>query len=185
MDLLRLREATTPEHEAVEAKMPVMRADLSRGEYADVLACFSPLIAGWEQWAAEHVPAPYAGLVRNRKRAPLLVSDLAALGRTTPPPVFPADDAFLTPAGFLGAMYVVEGSTLGGQHIARHVEPLLGLNPEHGTAYFRGYGEETGARWREFKEVMAAVPDELTDEVIAAAKRMFNIFGDAMTGLHA
>ena len=51
---------------------------------------------------------------------------------------------------FLGRMYVMEGSTLGGQYIARHVEETLGLSSGEGNSYFRGYGEATGERWREF-----------------------------------
>ena len=49
------------------------------------------------------------------------------------------DDATL-----LGAMYVMEGSTLGGQLIARHVELVLGLTAGQGNAHFRGHNERTG-----------------------------------------
>ena len=81
---------------------------------------------------------------------------------------------------FLGRMYVMEGSTLGGQYIARHVEETLGIRPGEGNSYFRGYGDATGERWREFREVLKALPDTETDTVIASAREMFAIFGEAM-----
>ncbi len=83
-------------------------------------------------------------------------------------------------AGFLGAWYVMEGSTLGGRFIARHVETVLGLEPGVGDAYFRGHGEATGGLWRETTALVAAMPDELSDVLIAAAKRTFIAFGAAV-----
>ena len=77
---------------------------------------------------------------------------------------------------FLGAMYVVEGSTLGGQYIAQHVEASLDLQPGEGDRFFRGYGQETMPKWREFQQVLLTVPEAQTEEVIAAAKEMFGIF---------
>jgi heme oxygenase len=45
---------------------------------------------------------------------------------------------------------VLEGATLGGQIITRHLQTHLGLTPESGTAFFHGYGPETGPRWKSF-----------------------------------
>ena len=77
----------------------------------------------------------------------------------------------------LGAMYVIEGSTLGGQLIGRHVERVLGLTAGQGNAYFRGHNERTGQLWKEFCDALRTkVPDRETDTVIAAAKTMFGVF---------
>ena len=80
-------------------------------------------------------------------------------------------------------MYVVEGSTLGGQYIAKHVERRFGFRGGSGNAYFRGYGERTGSMWRSFKDDLIALPEEDTDRVIAAARAMFGVFAAAMVGL--
>jgi len=53
MDLGLLRTATTPEHERVEALMPLMSKDLTRATYIRVLQHMYPLLAGWEAWANE------------------------------------------------------------------------------------------------------------------------------------
>jgi len=183
MDLSRLRAETRPEHEATEAQMPLMSPDLTRATYAAVLACLYPLLAGWEEWALANAPASAAALMTKRRRAALLAEDLTCLHEPIPAPaIFPADHipGIATEAGFFGAMYVVEGSTLGGQYIARHVEPLLGLRADCGTAYFRGYGDQTSVHWKEFQSALAALPDDSADEVIAAARAMFRVFGEAL-----
>lgn len=195
VDVDRLRRETRSEHEAVEALLPLMSPGLTRELYGHVLARMYRVLSGWESWASEHAPPRLASLIQERRRAPLLSADLTALG--TPGAAgeesfssaawalrFP--DAQLDPAAFeaafLGAMYVLEGSTLGGQYIARHVEEALGFTPGVGDAYFRGYGEQTGSMWQAFKRLLAEIPEEHTDQVIAAAKGMFAHFGAALQG---
>jgi heme oxygenase (biliverdin-IX-beta and delta-forming) len=77
-------------------------------------------------------------------------------------------------------MYVMEGSTLGGQYIARHVEKTLHFTPGQGNAYFRGYSERTGELWREFKSLLTALPETDSDTVIASAKATFAVFRDRL-----
>jgi heme oxygenase len=86
-------------------------------------------------------------------------------------------------AEFLGATYVMEGSRLGGQLIARHVEGQLALEPGQGDAYFLGFGEETGAKWKELIGMLEArVPEGEEERAIGAAKAMFALFGNWMRG---
>jgi heme oxygenase len=86
------------------------------------------------------------------------------------------------PASFFGTMYVMEGSTLGGQIIARHVEKVLHLRGGQGNSYFRGHGNRTGPLWKEFCAMLQLrIPDEQTDAVVISAKAMFSTFGSWMT----
>jgi heme oxygenase len=191
MNLERLRTETRAEHESTESVMPLMQADLSRPQYVNVLQRLYPVVKSWEQFAQAHTPADLVDTVQGRQRAGLIAQDLEMLGAAK------AGDAALFPAeaipglrqeeagyraSFLGAMYVMEGSTLGGQYIARHLEEVLGLTAGEGNAYFRGYGERTGEMWRAFKAVLAEVPEEQADSVIAAAKAMFGVFREGMAG---
>ncbi len=73
----------------------------------------------------------------------------------------------------LGSMYVLEGSTLGGQYIARTVEQNLGLAPGEGDAYFRGYGDQTMVKWAEFRQVLETIPEEHSAIAIDAARVTF------------
>jgi heme oxygenase (biliverdin-IX-beta and delta-forming) len=190
MDLERLRAETRAEHESTESVMPLMQQELSREQYVAVLQRLHPVVGSWERWALAHAPADLTETVNGRQRAGLIARDLKSMGamafdeaREFPAAAIPGlmTDAASYRASFLGAMYVMEGSTLGGQYIARHLEEVLGLQAGEGDAYFRGYGEHTGEMWRSFKAVLADVPDTDTDSVIAAAKAMFGVFRAGMT----
>lgn len=81
-----------------------------------------------------------------------------------------------SPAAAFGAMYVVEGSTLGGSVIARHVERALGLRPETGCVYFRSYGSATGRMWKAFRTRLMAMSSPAVDDVIVgSAQRTFGV----------
>ncbi len=74
-------------------------------------------------------------------------------------------------------MYVLEGATLGGQFIARHVERALGLAGGRGYSFFRGYGEDTGRMWRSFREELGdRAPALEADEIVASACGTFDRF---------
>lgn len=193
MDPNELRERTRSEHGAVEACMPLMQETLTRELYVTVLRCLYSIVNDWETWAAQHVPTSLLPLLAARKRSPLLLEDLRFFGAHTdqqPSAVPDALDGLCSTgpsssagaANFLGAMYVIEGSTLGGQYIARHVEELLGLQPGEGDAYFRGYGDRTGSMWTEFKQHLLDIDDTEADRAVAAAKVMFGAFGDSLRG---
>ncbi len=187
-----LREQTRTEHEATEALMPLAGEGLTREVYLRTLGILFPLLASWEQWSAEAAPAELRGMLAARRRSHLLASDLREMGGV-PAAVLgerPVDWGGVVgastegPAGkaaFLGAMYVLEGSTLGGRYIARHVESILGIAPGVGDAYFQGHGEATGAMWREVTARIAEVPDAHAAVVIQAARRAFQAFGQALS----
>ena len=200
MDLRRLREETRPEHEATEAAMPLTEPGLTMKTYKDALRLLLPVLRSWENWAAANAPARVRPLLMARRRSQWLQADLLALGEAhTPVPgreIEPvrwvsalggrSPDPNLDPstaefeAAFLGALYVLEGSTLGGRLIARHAESALGLTPGLGDAYFRGHGDETGKLWRETTEIIAAVPERYDEFVIGTARRTFGLFGSVL-----
>lgn len=162
MDILQhLREATRPQHEAIEARVDVLRPDLSLTDYRWLLERFYGFYAPLEvellrsiQW--ERLGFPF----RERCKAYRLEADLRHLGAT------PTEIAGLARAtrlpdvaslpAALGCLYVIEGATLGGQLIARHVMPRFGLTPDAGAAFFTSYGAEVGPRWRALGEFLRA-----------------------------
>ena len=201
MDLQYLRSATRPEHEATEAAMPLLGPDLTREDYAAVLSCLLPVLSSWESWAGEHAPARLRSFLAARRRSHWIEQDLASLnaGRPSagelPVPIAwssvvlePGETESRCPArefeaGFLGALYVLEGSTLGGRFLAKQVEASLGLLPGQGNVYFQGHGAATGALWREVTTEIAAVPDSLSERLVRSARRTFAIFGRALEPL--
>ena len=49
-----------------------------------------------------------------------------------------------------GALYVLEGSTLGGRFISKKINETIGATPDAGAKFYNGYGSETGAYWKTF-----------------------------------
>ena len=118
------------------------------------------------RYAAFHIPAdimlaPWLSDLPDldfakRSRSALL----AVFVGDRPLPDFPA------PAGqaeALGMLYVLEGSTLGGQFITRALATRGVIDP--GLAFLDPYGDETGVRWRSF---LAVLVREVTDDGLIA-----------------
>lgn len=77
-----------------------------------------------------------------------------------------------------GAVYVIEGSTLGGQIISRELTQSLGLHRETGASFFSSYGEDTGRRWKEFLATLADQEKNKLDpqKVVQGARDTFGFF---------
>lgn len=171
-----LRAQTRSRHERLEElnELPCTPTD-----YLTQLATFYGFIAPWEAKLARALPA--ADPIRQgRAKAGWLEADLAYFGFD------PAQIAALPRAAelpstasrpeILGAAYVLEGSTLGGQFIAEHLERTLGLRDGEGYRYFRSYGPTVGAQWQAFRAVLLQASSPQTDDVVVhAACRTFDL----------
>jgi heme oxygenase len=76
----------------------------------------------------------------------------------------------------------MEGSTLGGQILTRHFAGQLGVRPDAGCRYFAAYGENTGAMWRAFGDLVAKRPPSENDDMLSAAIATFERLGDWLSG---
>lgn len=75
----------------------------------------------------------------------------------------------------LGALYVLEGSTLGGRIIAKMIGKNLG--DDQALSFFTCYGEETETMWCRFKELLKhPFSDSERKEVVSAAFETFKTF---------
>ncbi|WP_128915289.1 biliverdin-producing heme oxygenase [Granulicella sibirica] len=178
-----MREATAADHEAVEGAVPLMDAGLDRARYVAVLQRMHGVVKVWEEFALRAAPPSLLPMVVERQRLGLLEGDLLGLGADVPSGDGPVLPGWGSPGELLGAMYVMEGSRLGGQMIARHVEGLLGFSSGEGGAYFRGFGDRTGVMWKELVRVLDGVPPPQDEVVIRAAREMFAVFGGWMRGV--
>ncbi|HZP06486.1 MAG TPA: biliverdin-producing heme oxygenase [Terracidiphilus sp.] len=157
--------------------MPFMKPDLTREEYVACLQRLHGIVAAWDATAYEKAPSSMQNLLGPRRRGHLLAADLNWFGLTVEEKNRPSLPDLSDEALFFGALYVMEGSTLGGQLIARHVEEALGLEPGRGDRYFRGHGAKTGPMWKEICELLETrVLEEEGDRVIESARQMFRIF---------
>lgn len=174
--LPRLRLETRPYHDAVEANpfnQALSAGRVTAAETADFLARMYGFVEPYEAALRTHAPAfgPEWQLAQ-RYRAPLILEDLARLGYPAAPPLCPTMPPLHTRAQLLGAMYVLEGSTLGGQVIARQLA-AAGIE---GRTFFASRAERTGPLWKQFTQLLeAAVPAEDADAVVASAILTFQI----------
>jgi heme oxygenase len=84
------------------------------------------------------------------------------------------------PLGLLGALYVLEGATNGGQFLSRALAPSLGAAPgSPGTLSLDPHGPATRELWGQFRTSIDAIGlnRQERDQVIAAAGETF----DALT----
>jgi len=172
-----LRERTRAQHDRIEAALRWKTRASDRGRYGEWLARLHSFYARWEPAIAASLCAP--DFVDPRRKLPLLEQDLTALGVAPLPPAGAPPYPFVTPAEALGALYVLEGSTLGGLLIAAHVRRSLG----HAPAFHGGYGRSTAAMWRRFQaELDARVDSAMLDDSVAAADRTFADLRTHLTG---
>jgi heme oxygenase (biliverdin-IX-beta and delta-forming) len=173
-----LRSATHATHirlHGLAQFQAIAEGRLGRAPYADLLRSLHGYHAAIAQ-AAE------AGGLRHLSTSPhrcsLLEADLASLGSS------PAGERLTWTApsreALYGALYVAEGSALGGRLIARQLDYLFGDLAE-GRTFFRGAGN-TGARWRAFLDALAQDCDEAAmPRMIAGAEAGFALFERCVT----
>jgi heme oxygenase len=177
--LTELRTATAVEHEQVETTLGLMDHRLGRDRLVAVLArlhaFWTAAEAGLDAWA-RHWPADAETVAwSRRRRAHLFAADLRALGGEADAAALPELPAVEDTDQALGRLYVLEGSTLGGTVISRHLATLPTLGPGVRLGAFSPYGPETGAMWHAFRRVtrdrVAAGGD--AGRVVGAARATF------------
>ncbi|MET0352100.1 MAG: biliverdin-producing heme oxygenase [Rhizobacter sp.] len=166
--LTALRQATAPAHEAIDRQLQ-LDADMGLARYVRILQGFEAFLAAWEPDVAAVLPPEQRAWFSARSRLAFVRRDLAALAPgdgAVPAPVLPP---LPNRSAAFGAMYVLEGSALGGQVIARRVAERFGFDAERGAAYFHGFGDRTGGLWREFRERLEAEVDPVARADACAA----------------
>jgi heme oxygenase len=93
--------------------------------------------------------------------------------------------ALAAPVALIGALYVLEGSTLGAMVLKPRIATAYGLEGDAGLAYYSPYGHAVMPHWKAFKErVNTAVADPRDHGVILdAANETFRRIGDILAAL--
>ncbi|MBK7392751.1 MAG: biliverdin-producing heme oxygenase [Chloracidobacterium sp.] len=183
MILGKLKEATREQHENLESVVGVMDKLFKREDYERLLTKFYKFYSSIEPRVGQNDMQAEGFDFEVRRKTASLESDLKNLG------IFDDiksvagtwDDlpTLDTPAKAFGACYVMEGATLGGQIIMRHLKEHLDLTPDNGGSFFNSYGHEVGSKWKEFCGVITAFAERQGDDetIVEAARETFDSFG--------
>ncbi|WP_309570348.1 biliverdin-producing heme oxygenase [Deinococcus sp.] len=160
MILAQLKADTRELHDHAEAALNLLDPGLTRERYVEVLrglhALYTPLCEDIGLWLAGHAALDWPA--RRAVKVDALGADLRDLGaRPAAPravPTLPGE------AHAWGALYVLEGATLGGQLLRRHMAAQLNLGgldqKARGLAFFSSYGDQVGPRWKAFGAALTA-----------------------------
>ncbi len=166
----RLKTVTEAEHRRLEDGLDLLRPPLSRERFTWALGRFWGFHAVWEGALAERFDL--RPVLEGRSKLDHLRADLIALGLTPQsidalPLCRDAGTLAANRDRALGSLYVIEGSTLGGQMISRALAAADWL-PKQGLTYFTPYGPQAGAMWRRFQTVLQAASSPAADPAIEA-----------------
>jgi len=186
MFMKRLKEETRGYHDALEANpllSHMMSDQVSRAHYCGVLERFYgyylPLESALEQIGdIDDLELNF----NQRRKAIALASDLRALGyaqaKIEQLPCCEQLPALESLPAALGALYVTEGATLGGQLIRRHLKRKLSIDEDSGCAFFASYGDKVGPMWQDFRALVEryAGDHSAEDEIVAAVVETYATF---------
>ncbi len=139
--------------------MEITRRVCDRDSYRELLVQFYGFYAPLERRLVRAAAAKNEAMRGRLEKSHWLAEDLAQLGISdvSQLPQLRALPSLETPAHVLGTMYVLEGSTLGGRHIASLLNAgEAAVLPKR---FFTSYGSEVGAMWRSFCAALEQVTD--------------------------
>ena len=146
-----LKQQTAVEHLALEDLIvPQIKAIHSMSDYAQLLQLFYGFNKPVEVAIHQIIDSTILPDIDKRHKADLLLEDLNALGHIQPPSLCTDTPAINNIEDAFGALYVLEGSTLGGKSITQMLlKTNLGLQANQ-LQFFNAYGKETGPMWLSF-----------------------------------
>lgn len=172
----RIKSSTKEQHQELEKHVVYqLKAIQNNQDYAEVLKYFYSYFQALEQLMEKQLPASLTEYYSVRRNANHIAKDIELLGENVnvlPTPYLPnitnANEA-------IGALYVLEGSIMGGPYI---VKMLQKLGVDTGFTFFNGYGEESPKKWAEFTAIIneEVQSDDSIQEAITAAVNTFQNF---------
>lgn len=175
--LAALRQATGDLHRKVESLVPLLRADFDQVQFARWLNLMHPLYEVLDS-VIENQDLPSRIGWRYVRRSDLITRDLSLLTEfhfaPAPAPTYLYDRLGATHRA-LGALYVIEGSALGGQVLHKALAKRIPMVANHGSLFLAPHGLDTKARWGEFIECLGAHTDDESaiPDVIEGASMTF------------
>ncbi|QBQ40762.1 heme oxygenase [Sphingobacterium psychroaquaticum] len=176
-----IKDNTTAAHQKLEGTVVrQLKAIRSNTDYADVLKNFYVYFNTVEQAIAPFITPEVLPDYSERRNSSHIKQDIIELGGSVENLPTVAVPTITNALEALSALYVLEGSIMGGPYI---VQMLNKYGITAGTNFFSGYGEDTGKMWGAFTATLNKYgEDESTHEkAVAIANETFSKFGDVFT----
>jgi heme oxygenase len=176
-DQLKTR-TLAPHQELEKALITRMRAMRGTDNYIDLLQVFYRYFGALEDRITLFIGSAELPDHLQRRKSESLANDIRALGGVLPEKAslseIPVIEDHLQA---FGALYVMEGSTLGGIIISKMVAKQLGMG-DQGLSFFQSYGEHLPTMWATFKLTLnrQAGNEADAERIIAAAAETFTKF---------
>jgi heme oxygenase len=152
----RLKAFTSSSHQELEKLLVGQMRNISNQEaYSSLLQLFYNYFGAIEAQVDQLIgPAVLADYTQRRKTKSL-ENDIIALGGTATRSIKAEDvPQIKNILQAFGALYVMEGSTLGGPHIVRMIQKKLQTDDLKGFSFFESYGADMMHMWQQFKEIL-------------------------------
>jgi heme oxygenase len=182
MILARLKEETRDQHENLENVVNVMDSTFRLDDYRRLIIRFYSIYSAIEPKISASGITPSDIDLAGREKTSLLKKDLAYLfgGPEIIEKIerWRISEPIDTPAKAFGALYVLEGATLGGQIISRELKARLSVSEDSGGAFFNSYGNRVGPMWKAFGNAITRFAENCVadDEIVASARATFDSF---------
>lgn len=172
----KLKEETKSAHQNVEKVLiQELKALSSKQDYANLLNRLYHFYVSVEKQLHDIIDTNTIPDIEKRKHVHRIVQDIKSIdysiqnqGNFQAPLNIPS----LSHA--LGTLYVIEGSTLGGQIISKMLQKQLNLKDDSAISYFKSYGDKTALMWQDFKIYISALEEHINEnDMIAGAKNTF------------
>ena len=180
-----LKDATKHHHDELEQLMfvnEIMDGSLTLDHYRQILITNYIIHKAFEDELFDSLSPEVANQldINNRHKLAALQQDLDELTISVADDEIPKSLVFdKNDAAILGAMYVMEGATLGGSVIVRKLQINLQLNHLGlNFNYYNAYGDQLIPRWKTFCEVLNEQPESAYQQALASAQQMFNYIAD-------
>jgi heme oxygenase len=168
-----LKDQTLTYHQQLEKKLVGQIKGLqTKADYMQLLQLFYGYFGGLEDRINLFINENLLPDQAERRKTEAIAEDIAELGGH---PVAKATGDALpeinNAAQAFGALYVIEGSTLGGTIISKMIAGKLGFST--GLSFFNSYGENTHQMWASFKDVLNQQPSENDAAITETANNTF------------
>ena len=176
----QLKQYTLSNHQQLEKSLITqMRSINTHEEYVKFLQFFYSYFGALEDKINQYIGAAQLVDHLQRRKTESLLNDIKTIRGIIPEKAKDADlPKIENHLQAFGALYVIEGSTLGGKIISKMMAKQLNIENNKGLSFFSGYGEETERMWASFKELLNRQPQNEADAelIINAANDTFAKF---------